>query len=608
MSGIRSLGVRTRLILAFAGVLVPYLALAGIGGVGFSLLWQRVDAMREEVVGEMQGAANLQVALLNLLMPANDYLVTGDPAERDQFEQRLARVHEILARLDETHVHDAEERRLLAAARRELPRIEALGRQLLAVPDPRGDRAAAVTMKALDDLGEGVAADLDRVRQISEREMMEEIEGGLALIRRLIAVGFAAVLLSVAGGMALALIFAGWVGRPILAIAESSRRMAAGDLAQRVEVRAGGELGEAARAFNEMAAWLAASTRESARLYAEAEGQRARLGSVMESAHEAIIIADGEGTIVSWNKGARTIFGYADGEAVGQSLTMLMPERYREAHRKGLERFQATGASSMVGQTVELTGLRKGGAEFPVELSLVSWRLGDATFYSGIARDITERKQIERMKSDFVSFATHQLRTPLAGIKWMLELATQGAEVPAETRSYLQDAREANERLIRLVNDLLDASRLESGRLAIAPQETHLGELTRSVVGGGRPADPGEGAPALGHRRRGASAALAGSPALPSGRAEPGLQRHQVHAPGRGDRHPDDPRRRVGVVGHPGQRGGDPEGGAGSPVREVLPRRERADDGDRGDGPRALPGATDRRAVRGPDLVRSSGR
>ena len=513
MMRVRSWGVRTRLILAFAGVLVPYLALAGIGAAGFRLLWQRVDAMREEVVADLRVAANLQVALLNLLMPANDYLSTGDPAERDRFEQRLARVHEILARLEGVHAqHGAEERQLFAAVRRELLQIEALSRQILAVPDPRGDQVAAATMRALDQLGERAAADLDRVRQISEREMMEEIEGGLALIRRLIAVGFVAVLLSVAGGMALALIFAGWVGRPILAIAESSRRMAAGDLAQRVEVRAGGELGEAARAFNEMAARLAASTKESARLYAEAEAQRARLGSVMESAHEAIIIADGEGIILSWNKGARTIFGYADGEAVGQSLTMLMPERYREAHRTGLERFPATGA------TVELTGLRKGGAEFPVELSLVSWRLGDATFYSGIARDITERKQVERMKSDFVSFATHQLRTPLAGIKWMLELAAQGAEVPAETRSYLQDAREANERLIRLVNDLLDATRLESGRLAIAPQETHLGELTRSVVE--------EVGPLI--RERGHRLSVTGGEALPPLWLDPQLLRQVV--------------------------------------------------------------------------------
>ncbi|MBI4012984.1 MAG: hypothetical protein HY359_11780 [Candidatus Rokubacteria bacterium] len=220
----RSWGVRPRLILAFAGVMVPHLALAGIGGVGFSLLWQRVNAIRDEVVAEVQGAANLQVALLNLLRPTNDYLINGDPAERDRFEQRLARVRGILARLDEAHVHDAEERQLLAAVRRQLPRIEGLSRQLLAVPDPRGDRVAAATMatmKVLHDLGEGVAADLDRLRAIGEREMVEEIDGGLVLIRRLIAMRFAVALLSVAGGMALALIFAGWVSRPILAIGRS---------------------------------------------------------------------------------------------------------------------------------------------------------------------------------------------------------------------------------------------------------------------------------------------------------------------------------------------------------------------------------------------------
>ncbi|HLE44013.1 MAG TPA: hypothetical protein VJB36_08360, partial [Methylomirabilota bacterium] len=151
MMRVRSWGVRTRLILAFAGVLVPYLALAGIGAAGFRLLWQRVDAMREEVVADLRVAANLQVALLNLLMPANDYLSTGDPAERDRFEQRLARVHEILARLEGVHAqHGAEERQLFAAVRRELLQIEALSRQILAVPDPRGDQVAAATMRALD--------------------------------------------------------------------------------------------------------------------------------------------------------------------------------------------------------------------------------------------------------------------------------------------------------------------------------------------------------------------------------------------------------------------------------------------------------------------------
>jgi signal transduction histidine kinase len=86
------------------------------------------------------------------------------------------------------------------------------------------------------------------------------------------------------------------------------------------------------------------------------------------------------------------------------------------------------------------------------------------------------------MKSDFVSFVTHQLRTPLSGIKWMLELAMDGTESPEEVESYIQDARSSTDRLIRLVNDLLDVSRLERGKLQISYNSVDLSELTRVVV------------------------------------------------------------------------------------------------------------------------------
>ena len=102
------------------------------------------------------------------------------------------------------------------------------------------------------------------------------------------------------------------------------------------------------------------------------------------------------------------------------------------------------------------------------------------------------------MKTDFVSFVTHQLRTPLAGIKWMLELAAQAPDVPAE-RGQLRRGRAgtAAERLIGLVNDLLDISRLESGKLTVTLQPTSLGKLTRSV--GRRPGapHPRQGPPAV---------------------------------------------------------------------------------------------------------------
>jgi two-component system phosphate regulon sensor histidine kinase PhoR len=86
------------------------------------------------------------------------------------------------------------------------------------------------------------------------------------------------------------------------------------------------------------------------------------------------------------------------------------------------------------------------------------------------------------MKSDFVSFATHQLRTPLSGIKWMLELALQETAVPTGATSYMKDALGASQRLIQLVNDLLDVSRLESGRMKATPQPVDLVGLTRTVL------------------------------------------------------------------------------------------------------------------------------
>jgi PAS domain S-box-containing protein len=96
--------------------------------------------------------------------------------------------------------------------------------------------------------------------------------------------------------------------------------------------------------------------------------------------------------------------------------------------------------------------------------------------------DITARKEAERMKSDFVSFVSHQLRTPLSGMNWMLELANDTPGLPETARDYIAEARESADRLGGLVNDLLDVSRLESGRLALALEPVQLGELTRSVL------------------------------------------------------------------------------------------------------------------------------
>ncbi len=120
-----------------------------------------------------------------------------------------------------------------------------------------------------------------------------------------------------------------------------------------------------------------------------------RFRSLVESASDAIVVADHRGAIVSWNRSASRLFGYAGEEAIGKPLTILMPERYRSAHEKGLAHIESRGTGRAMGTVLEVHGLRSDGAEFPIELSLATWTSAAGNFYSGIIRDISGRKKTE---------------------------------------------------------------------------------------------------------------------------------------------------------------------------------------------------------------------
>ncbi len=122
----------------------------------------------------------------------------------------------------------------------------------------------------------------------------------------------------------------------------------------------------------------------------------AKFRSVMESAIDAIISGDAEGKIRSWNTAATALFGFTEAEMLGQPIEAIIPERYRQRHQDGIRRVSSGGPSHVIGKTVELAALRKNGSEFPVELSLATWFLDDRRYYTGIIRDISERKQAEQ--------------------------------------------------------------------------------------------------------------------------------------------------------------------------------------------------------------------
>ena len=120
--------------------------------------------------------------------------------------------------------------------------------------------------------------------------------------------------------------------------------------------------------------------------------------AITQTAADAIISINSDGIILSWNKAAEKIFGYSSSEMINMKLTEIIPVNHTEGHNAGLQRLQDGGKEKLMGETIEITALRKNGTEFPIELSLSSWESKNQKYFTGIIRDITTRKRAEQIQ------------------------------------------------------------------------------------------------------------------------------------------------------------------------------------------------------------------
>ncbi|MDP3866118.1 MAG: CHASE domain-containing protein [Rhodoferax sp.] len=206
--------------------------------------------------------------------------------------------------------------------------------------------------------------------------------------------------------------------------------------------------------------------------------------AVLDNMVDGIITIDQAGIIGSFNPAAERIFGYTPAEVLGRNVRMLMPNPHRDAHDSYLRNYRATGVARIIGIGREVEGQRKDGDLFPMDLAISEVSRQGQPLYVGMVRDITERKRMERMKSEFVSTVSHELRTPLTSISGALGLVAGGAlgALPAQAQQMIAIAQKNSQRLTHLINDLLDMEKIAAGKLHFEMQPQALMPLIEQAL------------------------------------------------------------------------------------------------------------------------------
>jgi len=307
--------------------------------------------------------------------------------------------------------------------------------------------------------------------------------------------------------------------KPVIALSNVTKDIASGDFAKRARIFSNDELGELGHNFNVMAQTLISEreglvkkveeqTKELSDRVINLERSRKAIVNVLgdlkqekeetimaKKKMEAILAGMGEGVfvidndykIIIFNKIAANISGYSEKEAMGKKFNEILTFLSEKDHVKSdkfIEDIFSTGKMQAMPNTMVLK--KKDGTFLPVADSAapVKDACGHIIGCVVIFRDVTIEREIDRSKSEFVSIASHQLRTPLTAIRWYIEeaLDESNGKLNKRQKEYLAEADESNLRMITLVSALLNVSRIDLGTFAIVPMPTNLIELAEGAI------------------------------------------------------------------------------------------------------------------------------
>ena len=220
-------------------------------------------------------------------------------------------------------------------------------------------------------------------------------------------------------------------------------------------------------------------------------------------AADAVIAVDDDLRIIFFNEGAERIFGWTASEVGGEYLEVLLPARFRAAHRGHVHGFgEAHGRARVMGERQQISGLRKSGEEFPAEAAIQRIEINGRNVYAAVLRDISARQRAEdllhkaiKARDDMMGIVSHDLRNPANAVK-MLALSIVEGEASDSLPDYVMERvtviGQAAEQIDALIQDLLDMTRMEAGRLVVSPRQVDIVPLIQRSIDALRPiADAG---------------------------------------------------------------------------------------------------------------------
>ncbi|HBE28294.1 MAG TPA: hypothetical protein DDW25_05320 [Ktedonobacter sp.] len=213
-----------------------------------------------------------------------------------------------------------------------------------------------------------------------------------------------------------------------------------------------------------------------------AEEEQYRLAAIVESSYDAIVSKTLDGMIISWNSAAERMFGYTAQEAIGQHITLIIPPELHHEEEEIIQKLR----QGIRTQHYETVRRRKDGTNVDVSLSIspIKDSAGNITGAAKIARDITERLEIERRKDEFISMASHELKTPVTSIKGFTQLLRRRFQQrdDQESAHFLARMDMQLNKLTQLIRDLLDVSKMQAGQLAYREEPFELDVLVQETI------------------------------------------------------------------------------------------------------------------------------